>query len=492
MTGSMLIYDLLIVALLAAAAWAAEGISRQLGRPARWVWLTSAALALLLVVRAALIPDASSAGALLLRFSTAPAPLAVTPEWTLSGALRDGFAVAAMAITAGLARAARLVPGWIASAAAVLWMGGSIVALATFALVHLRIRRARRGWPKAHLHGSRVHIAPDAGPAVVGVLRPAIVIPRWLLGCTDEEQRLVLAHETEHLRGRDHLVLGAGCLAVALLPWHPAAWWMLARLRLAIELDCDARVLRRGADARGYGALLIDLAGRCSGFRVGATALADGGSHLERRILAMRANRTRHPLMRAGALGSVAVLAVLAACEAKVPTAAEVEAMDVAAAQRAAASAQVLGRTQMDSAVFFVDGREVDASTAKGLAPSQIATVQVWKKRSAGTPAVIRITTNGQAPIAIARVGADSGSPGAAVLSPGASRRLAIKAKDGPAKRFDGLLLIDGIRADASVLRTLDPGAIESVEIIKGAAAEKISTDPAARNGIIKVTTRKR
>ena len=73
---------------------------------------------------------------------------------------------------------------------------------------------------------------------------------RWLLRRAPDEQRIVLAHEAEHVRARDPLLLAAGCAGVALLPWHPVSWWLLARLRLAVELDCDRRVLRRGVAPR--------------------------------------------------------------------------------------------------------------------------------------------------------------------------------------------------------------------------------------------------
>jgi hypothetical protein len=40
---------------------------------------------------------------------------------------------------------------------------------------------------------------------------------------------------------------------VAALPWNVALWWQLMRLRAAIELDCDKRVVAdgHGADASG-------------------------------------------------------------------------------------------------------------------------------------------------------------------------------------------------------------------------------------------------
>src|SRR5438270_554238 len=83
----------------------------------------------------------------------------------------------------------------------------------------------------------------------------------------------------------DSLLLAGGCLAIALVPWCVAVWYMFSRLRLAVELDCDARVLRAGAAPQSYGSLLIDVAEQVSDFRIGATALVAGPSHLQRRLM---------------------------------------------------------------------------------------------------------------------------------------------------------------------------------------------------------------
>jgi beta-lactamase regulating signal transducer with metallopeptidase domain len=107
-----------------------------------------------------------------------------------------------------------------------------------------------------------VLLAPAIGPAVVGALRPTIVVPEWSLDLSDEQRALMLAHEREHVRARDPLVLHAAAMVALLMPWNVAAWWLNRRLRLAVELDCDARVLAGGRDARSYGALLLDVCAR--------------------------------------------------------------------------------------------------------------------------------------------------------------------------------------------------------------------------------------
>ncbi|HXC25971.1 MAG TPA: M56 family metallopeptidase [Gemmatimonadaceae bacterium] len=167
---------------------------------------------------------------------------------------------------------------------ALAWGTLSVIATLFLTVMYLQFRRIRRRWPIGTLEGVRVRIAPDGGPVVIGLWHPEIVIPQWLLGRSADEQRAVLAHEQEHIHARDHWVLAAACGVVALVPWCPWVWWMVSRLRLAIELDCDARVMRRGVAPQTYGSLLIDVAERGSGLPVRVLALADSGSHLKRRL----------------------------------------------------------------------------------------------------------------------------------------------------------------------------------------------------------------
>jgi hypothetical protein len=77
------------------------------------------------------------------------------------------------------------------------------------------------------------------------------------------------------------------------MPWNAALWWLMVRLGMAVELDCDARVLR-DADARSYGDLLLEVARPRSGPRlIGATAFAERADQLERRIRAITRGRRR-------------------------------------------------------------------------------------------------------------------------------------------------------------------------------------------------------
>ena len=50
----------------------------------------------------------------------------------------------------------------------------------------------------------------------------------------------------EHVRTKDPLTLALGLAAVVVAPWNPLAWWQHRRLRDAVEVDCDRRVLSEG------------------------------------------------------------------------------------------------------------------------------------------------------------------------------------------------------------------------------------------------------
>jgi hypothetical protein len=376
------------------------------------------------------------------------------------------------------------------------WPGATLALLLFGAVLHLRYRRARHRWASAEIDGTRVRISPAAGPAVFGIVRAEIVLPAWLLGATEAERRLVLQHEAEHVRARDPLLLTVAAVTAAMAPWNPAAWWMLYRLRVAVEMDCDARVLARGVKAREYGALLIEMAGRGAGLPLRAVALAASPSTLERRVKAMTGIDGGRGPVRTGVLTMLGALALFTACEARMPTAAQVESMDVAAVERQAAVFAV--GENMEGAVYYVDGVQVTAEEARALMADRIARVEVTKQGHDG-PATIRIST------------AEPGSEAAAALrsegevgheervfrlrtersvdGAGGERMIRIRGAEGTDADV-ALLFIDGVRVDPSRLRSIRPDDIERIEVIKGETAVERFGDPEAARGVIRITTK--
>ena len=145
--------------------------------------------------------------------------------------------------------------------------------------------RARRGWSRSHCCGEPVLVAADVGPALVGLLHPVIVVPAWLLRSETRRQHMALLHEREHARARDQWLLALAPLLAIAFPWNITLWWQLRRLRLAIELDCDRRVLSRGVESAAYGTMLLDIA--AGTYMVRAAALAEPRSLLSHRIAAL-------------------------------------------------------------------------------------------------------------------------------------------------------------------------------------------------------------
>jgi hypothetical protein len=171
---------------------------------------------------------------------------------------------------------------WLLS---VLWFSGSALLAAGLVISWLRMRHRSTSWTRCDLDGSAVLVSADTGPAVIGFLRPRIVVPAWLFAAQPQVRRLALAHETEHVRARDPLLLLLGTVAVVSLPWNLPLWWQWRRLRFAIEVDCDARVLASGRVTDvDYAQALLNVAERSSGVPLSAAAMCESASTLERRI----------------------------------------------------------------------------------------------------------------------------------------------------------------------------------------------------------------
>ncbi|MDQ2666282.1 MAG: TonB-dependent receptor plug domain-containing protein [Gemmatimonadota bacterium] len=512
MTIAWMLYVLLVGTLLAVGAWGVEDALRYAKLPTRWVW-TAAMLATVAFAGYALRGDSATASVMppFVAKAAASSNISAPSAHGIGAAIEAARAFVTASIVAATARIPAAVVRWALFA----WAAASMVLLLLHLAVNRRVIQQRRTWPLATLPGGIVRVAPTLGPAVVGLAWPEIVVPRWLLEKSSEEQHLVMVHEQEHISARDQYLPVVATLIATLLPWHPAVWWSLARLRLAVELDCDARVLRRGIHARPYGSLLIDIAGQCAGHRTGALALADRPSHLERRLRAMTYRTSRFTLARTIGFAAVAGLAVLAACEAKLPTSAEVQSMDVASAEKAMVQFKVVD-DRSANIDYIVDGVTVTAEKAHAIPAKQIASVNVMKATPA-TPAdssrmrtVVRINTIGAATAAadsgfvmtmsglrsLDSSGAMSGQHMKFTNSRGTifsdSVKVSSTENGAKSKTFDGVLLVDGVQVPASQLAALEPGAIESVEIIKGAAAAKLSSDAAAANGIIRVTMKKK
>jgi beta-lactamase regulating signal transducer with metallopeptidase domain len=187
------------------------------------------------------------------------------------------------------------------------WLAASVILLVWFGCSALRVAHllhvTRR---KDTVDGVPVLMTDAVGPATVGIFRSRVLLPDWVLGLPAFQRQYVVRHEDEHRRAHDARLLFLASLPLILLPWNLAFWWHVRRLRLAVELDCDRRVVRALGDGQTYAALLLKVAEAGRRGPQLQPALLGAGS-LERRLRALVAPSTTRRALRV-ALPIVALL----------------------------------------------------------------------------------------------------------------------------------------------------------------------------------------
>lgn len=308
---SWMLYAIVVSLLMGLAALALERSAQIRQRPARWLWAASmiASLAIVFIpsetpVQMPATTQAGQATSSEAASSQIPAP----PQARAIELSRLTLPIIG-ADQSPLSDAVSTLLDWSWRLAS---MALAVVILGSSA--HLSWRRRR--WDRGRVAGTAVYISEDCGPAVVGFFRPHIVLPRWLTGLSPAEQELVIAHERAHLRAHDTQLLTIAVCLVACMPWNPILWWQLRRLRLAIEMDCDARVLRLGYPVARYSETLIAVGERQSASYAMTMASYGSKSFLEQRIHNMLRKKTRYA--RVSTLALACLGAGLAVCAAQV------------------------------------------------------------------------------------------------------------------------------------------------------------------------------
>lgn len=495
MIGGWMVYAIVVASVMALAATAVERGARLYRLPVRHVWLFAIA--------------ASAALPVLMRWwPTAPVPnhatrLVTLDAWTVPGQVVSGVGTR----TASLDQ-------WLAAG----WLVASLLVLVWVGWTWWRLRAERTKWRHGAIDGVRVLVSHAVGPAVVGVWRPAVVVPEWLLALPAEERRVALLHEREHVAAGDTRMLLAGLAAVIAMPWNPALWWLFARLRAAVEVDCDQRVLATGVAAGRYANLLLRARQRGGALLALTPALLEPRSLLSRRVMEMLPPSIRaRPWRAAGYLAGAAAM-VLLACDTPGPQqltereqqptgqrSGSIQFADIVSEtavdetpQRiscpAAEYPAMLQKARVEGAVgvkFVVDtaGKVVDGSV-KVVGSSH----KMFEKPA--TEMVSRCVfrpgrLNGQTVATTVEmpINFKLASPTRVLSSAETTMVLVRRADSVPAAATTPLYVVDGVIVAAKGL-SLDPLKIEKIEVIKGAAA-RVLYGERARNGVISITTRK-
>jgi bla regulator protein blaR1 len=297
-----MLYVIMVTLLLSLGAYVAERAVRlQRGR-SRWIWITAivASLAIPTVIASVTVqlPNVMSSAVaqqvVVLREATTQA---LSPVMWISG-------------SAGEPAGWRDLDGLLTT----LWRGASAAMLLALIVSGLHLALRKRRWRTGTVAEKSVLVTEDVGPAVVGLLRPRIVVPRWVTLAPARHQSAVIAHEQSHLDARDPQLFTFALALLVFMPWNLPLWWQLRRLRFAIEVDCDARVLAGGLDAAHYGETLITVGERQSAYVGAVAAMSESRSFLEERIRIMISKPHRWRRIGMAALaGTALALTALAA-----------------------------------------------------------------------------------------------------------------------------------------------------------------------------------
>lgn len=132
-----------------------------------------------------------------------------------------------------------------------LWLAGAVIGLVMVTVLHRR-SLAKLGRLQATGDASLVRSESVwSGPAVIGALRPRIVVPADFEDrFTASEQAMVLTHERIHLARADAAINAAVVLFQCLNWINPLAHLGARLVRLDQEMACDAAVIDRHPDTR--------------------------------------------------------------------------------------------------------------------------------------------------------------------------------------------------------------------------------------------------
>ncbi|RYC67686.1 M56 family metallopeptidase [Spirosoma sordidisoli] len=152
-------------------------------------------------------------------------------------------------------------------------------------------------------------------PMVVGVLKPVLLLPVSLAtSLSVQEVEAVLAHELAHVKRHDYAVNLVQSVVEVLYFFHPALWWLSARIREEREHCCDDLAVEA---VGGNGRVLAQALARVEELRLTqlatptlAMAFASKRQHLLHRVRRVLGVPTR-PMVSNGSLAGLTLATLL-------------------------------------------------------------------------------------------------------------------------------------------------------------------------------------
>jgi TonB family protein len=160
------------------------------------------------------------------------------------------FNVASSAVSGAAAKAGY---GW----AGAIWLLGAAVCLLRIAVELVMGWRTIRN---SHGDGDVRYASRVSSPMAWGIGTRVMLLPPSAMQWQEDLRRVVLLHETAHLRRNDCLALLIAEIACALYWCNPLVWYAARELRREQEHAADDEVLAHGIDPATYAGHLVALA----------------------------------------------------------------------------------------------------------------------------------------------------------------------------------------------------------------------------------------
>ena len=297
--------------LLLAAAWVAAFALRSRAASTRHaIWAGVMAAALLLPLGAAFAPALELA--VLPAAQTVPSAEPADPQVRFTAAQgRDADAPTSLVARPDAASDRSLASLSAAQWSLLLWLTMTVVLMMRLIIAQVHARGLLRGCaaPSTRVAAAAERVAralsirrprvamasASTMPAVIGIVRPSVVLPADAESWEDERLELVLMHECAHVRRRDTLVQTISNIAAAAYWWHPLAWIAARHVVRERELACDDLVIASGTSADRYAEHLLAIARSMKASRepaLAALAMARP-SELEGRLISLLDHRPR-------------------------------------------------------------------------------------------------------------------------------------------------------------------------------------------------------
>lgn len=196
------------------------------------------------------------------------------------------------------------------------WMCGFFAFTFSWARKWWQIRAAVRASSPLNLQAD-VTVLSSPGvlePGIFGIVRPVLLLPENISDRLPAAQlSTIVAHEMCHVQRRDNLTAAIHMLVAATFWFHPAVWWIKARLLEERERACDEAVVQSGNEPRLYAESILNVCKFYVGSPLACMSSATG-SDLKRRIVrimtkqvARKLNFSRKLLLSTAAIAVIAL-----------------------------------------------------------------------------------------------------------------------------------------------------------------------------------------